>query len=67
MNECACREHVAQLCQYQDEFKRLNTEVLIIAFGTLPSQIVRPTGGRLLWLTDVAVVAHLRGERMIRG
>jgi len=27
---------VAQLCQYQDEFKRLNTEVLIIAFGTLP-------------------------------
>jgi len=27
---------VAQLCQHQDEFKRLNTEVLIIAFGALP-------------------------------
>ena len=27
---------MAQLCQYQDEFKRLNTKVLIIAFGTLP-------------------------------
>ena len=24
------------MCQYQDEFKRLNTEVLIVAFGTLP-------------------------------
>jgi len=27
---------VAQLCQYQDEFKRLNAEVLVIAFGALP-------------------------------
>lgn len=27
---------MAQLCQHQDEFKRLNTEVLIIAFGALP-------------------------------
>ena len=26
---------MAQLCQHQDEFKRLNTEVLIVAFGTL--------------------------------
>ena len=34
---------------------------------TLPSQIVRPTDGRLLWLTDVAAVAHLGGERITRG
>ena len=27
---------MAQLCQHQDEFKRLNTEVLIVAFGALP-------------------------------
>jgi len=27
---------VAQLCQHQDEFKQLNTEVLIVAFGALP-------------------------------
>jgi len=33
----------------------------------LPAQIVRPTDGRLLWLTDEAVVAHLGGERMARG
>ncbi|MFQ5813969.1 MAG: AhpC/TSA family protein [Anaerolineae bacterium] len=31
-----CREHAAQLCQHQDEFKRLDTEVLIVSFGTLP-------------------------------
>lgn len=34
---------------------------------TLPSQIVRPTDGRLLWLTDAAAVAQLREERMARG
>jgi len=34
---------------------------------TLPAQIVRPTNGRLLWLTDEEAVAHLRGERMTRG
>ena len=33
----------------------------------LPAQIVRPTDGRLLWLTDEAVVAHLGGERITRG
>ena len=27
---------MAQLCQHQDEFKQLNTEVLIVAFGALP-------------------------------
>ncbi|MFC2029706.1 SelL-related redox protein [Chloroflexota bacterium] len=31
-----CREHVAQLCQHQEEFERLNVEVLVISFGTLP-------------------------------
>ena len=34
---------------------------------TLPAQIIRPTGGRLLWLTDEEVVAHLGGEKMTRG
>jgi len=34
---------------------------------TLPLQIVRPTDGRLLWMTDEAVVAYLGGERMARG
>jgi 6-phosphogluconolactonase len=33
----------------------------------LPAQIVRPIGGRLLWLTDEEAVAHLRGERITRG
>jgi alkyl hydroperoxide reductase subunit AhpC len=28
---------VAQLCQQQDEFERLNTTVLIVTFGTLPA------------------------------
>lgn len=28
-----CAEHVAQLCQQQEELKRLNTEVLLISFG----------------------------------
>lgn len=28
---------MAQLCQYQDEFERLNTRVLIVTFGTLPA------------------------------
>lgn len=27
---------MAQLCQYQDALKRLDTQVLIISFGTLP-------------------------------
>jgi hypothetical protein len=34
---------------------------------TLPAQVVRPTDGRLLWLTDVAVGAHLEEEKMTRG
>ena len=34
---------------------------------TLPAQIIRPTDGRLLWMTDETVVAHLRGERTTRG
>lgn len=29
-----CREHVAQLCRHQDEFQRLNSEVIVISFGT---------------------------------
>lgn len=33
----------------------------------LLAQVVRPTDGCLLWLTDEAVVAHLGGERMARG
>jgi len=28
---------VAQLCQYQAEFERLNSRVLIVTFGTLPA------------------------------
>ncbi len=28
---------MAQLCQHQDELDRLNVEVLIISFGTLPA------------------------------
>ena len=28
---------MAQLCQRQEEFKKLNTRVLIISFGTLPA------------------------------
>lgn len=32
-----CREHVAQLCQHQEEFKKHNTRVLVISFGTLPA------------------------------
>ena len=32
-----CREHAAQLCQRQEEFKKLNTRVVIISFGTLPA------------------------------
>lgn len=31
-----CREHAAQLCQRQEELKELNTQVVIISFGTLP-------------------------------
>jgi len=34
---------------------------------TLPSQIVRPTDGGLLWMTDEAAVAYLRGEKLTRG
>lgn len=28
---------MAQLCQYQAEFERLNTRVMIVTFGTLPA------------------------------
>jgi peroxiredoxin Q/BCP len=28
---------VAQLCQYQDDLNELNTQVLLISFGTLPA------------------------------
>lgn len=28
---------MAQLCQHQEEFERLNTKVLIVSFGTLPA------------------------------
>jgi len=39
------------LCQHQDEFKRLNTEVLIIAFGTLPLAQA--------WLEETCAPFHL--------
>jgi len=34
---------------------------------TLPAQIVRPTDGGLLWMTDEEAVAYLGGERITRG
>jgi peroxiredoxin len=30
-----CREHVAQLCQHEDELEQLNVKALIISFGSV--------------------------------
>lgn len=32
-----CREHIVQLCEKQNELRKLNTSVIIISFGTLPA------------------------------
>lgn len=46
---------MAPLCQCQDEFKRLNTEVLIIAFGTLPLAQA--------WIVRLAYRSHDAADR----
>jgi hypothetical protein len=42
---------VAQLCQHQEELERLNVEVLIVSFGTLPAA--------LAWLEETCSPFHL--------
>jgi peroxiredoxin len=42
---------VAQLCQHQDELEQLNTEVLIVSFGTLPAAQA--------WLEETCSPFHL--------
>ncbi len=49
-----CREHVLELCARQAEVERLNAQVLIISFGTLPAvqQWLKATCGSFEVLLD---------------